>query len=686
MPNFCAPIPLVSPVLRDDLPRYPPLIQVCRVTGDIVSGTTPPPNLYISYTQQVDTVTYLPADEEVCVVTDLTGDGLTDGYYVCRLVGTFTTSTTVGIITYFDDDFNGPDVPLTSHTPIIGGAWANFGSGSAAQTLSGSLAPDTGVPDGTQGQYNDATSVDYTAEFNWTNNTSSNWPAFCVRLNPANGNGYWILNEGTNNNVDLYQSVAGVLTLLATTNTSTGGTNAFKIVLSGSNISIYINTVLKISYASASINPTETHFGVSFWDTGSNSTVRIDDLLITSGVGGIIGSPIAQVLTPASMLGIFNGMTIIVGSGSAYEQSVITAVSSTTFTAIVRNTYVGSTPVLAMCPIYAVGPVTVSGITGSGTNSYITIWSGTTSLTTGNAYVYNFGTTPSIYVFTDGIGIQNEIDSLSDATTYDDWVPSDDNAVIALNITGGSGGDATITGIEERATSSDQSEVLFLFNWDDVGVPSNITLSSNSTGSTTDNKLRLPENRDVVLKPGDGIILYHFPSADSGWFCLGMSQPQRYRPAFDNWSAANNSGTGETDLYSNTLPGLFFSFDGDKLSAVYAGTFTGAALSTQRLRAYFNGTVVFDSGALNIGAAATNSWNLKIDIIADVTNSAVRCTTTITSDFTTLPASSTYIDVTSITFTGTIIIKITGEAAGAGGGSNQITAALGFGEFKMAAN
>jgi hypothetical protein len=84
------PSPLIDPTLRADLPVYPALIEICRVTSATVTG---PPgctaNLYLSYIEQIDTTTLMPRDRITCLVDDLTGIGLVPGPYVCRLVGAY---------------------------------------------------------------------------------------------------------------------------------------------------------------------------------------------------------------------------------------------------------------------------------------------------------------------------------------------------------------------------------------------------------------------------------------------------------------------------------------------------------------------------------------------------------------------------------------------------------------------
>lgn len=93
MPN----LPLNAPILREDLPLYPPTPQLLRVTDDRVPGPSGVaqvagssvlgPTLYVAYTQQMRTDGLLPRDREPCLVDDVNGDGLTAGYYVGRLSG-----------------------------------------------------------------------------------------------------------------------------------------------------------------------------------------------------------------------------------------------------------------------------------------------------------------------------------------------------------------------------------------------------------------------------------------------------------------------------------------------------------------------------------------------------------------------------------------------------------------------
>lgn len=74
---------------------YPVHIQACRVTGTSTPGPTdggssgPGPVLYVAFTQQLRSDLLTPRDREACLVYDLNGTTLVAGYYICRLVGSY---------------------------------------------------------------------------------------------------------------------------------------------------------------------------------------------------------------------------------------------------------------------------------------------------------------------------------------------------------------------------------------------------------------------------------------------------------------------------------------------------------------------------------------------------------------------------------------------------------------------
>lgn len=152
---------------------------------------------------------------------------------------------------------------------------------------------------------------------------------------------------------------------------------------------------------------------------------------------------------------------------------------------------------------------------------------------------------------------------------------------------------------------------------------------------------------------------------------------------FSYYADANNGTTLETDLYSSTLAVNTFNQDGDTVVARYGGVFAGDATSTQRLRAYFGGTLILDSGATGFGVG-TFHWSLSIVLIR-ASSTIVRASATLNTSFASLSAYATSTKVTGLILSNTQILKITGTAAGATGGSNQVTAFQGDVDFDPAA-
>jgi hypothetical protein len=94
------PSPFQPPVLRDDLPRYPQVTQLIRVTAAQVPGPAGvvqaagssilSPILYVAFTQQMrDDGSLLPRDREPCLADDVNGIGLSPGFYLGRLASSF---------------------------------------------------------------------------------------------------------------------------------------------------------------------------------------------------------------------------------------------------------------------------------------------------------------------------------------------------------------------------------------------------------------------------------------------------------------------------------------------------------------------------------------------------------------------------------------------------------------------
>lgn len=151
---------------------------------------------------------------------------------------------------------------------------------------------------------------------------------------------------------------------------------------------------------------------------------------------------------------------------------------------------------------------------------------------------------------------------------------------------------------------------------------------------------------------------------------------------FDHFSDVGNIGTGEDDLYSDTIAAAQLANNGEKLEAEYGGVFVSSATATRQIRIYFGGTAIFDSGALTLSLSA--AWDIYVTIIR-VSASVIRYMVTMTTEGAALAAYTAVGEVTGLTLANTNVLKITGEAAGVGAATNDIVAKLASVEWKAAA-
>lgn len=130
----------------------------------------------------------------------------------------------------------------------------------------------------------------------------------------------------------------------------------------------------------------------------------------------------------------------------------------------------------------------------------------------------------------------------------------------------------------------------------------------------------------------------------------------------------------ETDLYSFTTIANTLANNGEKLTALFVGTFTLHASHTTNLRVYFAGTSIFASGALTLATATT--WRIEVDIIR-VSSTVVRCCTTLTTLNTTSVPLTSYIELTGRNLATTNILKLTGQNGGTNPDPNDAVAKFG---------
>lgn len=151
---------------------------------------------------------------------------------------------------------------------------------------------------------------------------------------------------------------------------------------------------------------------------------------------------------------------------------------------------------------------------------------------------------------------------------------------------------------------------------------------------------------------------------------------------FDYYTDVANSSTSETDLYTDTIPANTFTQNGDKLSAFYSVAFAGSATATSELRFYFGGNLYFDSGALPVVTACQGT--MWVEMIKSGNN--VRITVVCDIPSLTIQNRSSYNETSGVTLTNNNVMKITGQSAGTGAGSNKLTAKHGYIEYKSYSN
>jgi len=141
---------------------------------------------------------------------------------------------------------------------------------------------------------------------------------------------------------------------------------------------------------------------------------------------------------------------------------------------------------------------------------------------------------------------------------------------------------------------------------------------------------------------------------------------------------ANNSGTAETDLYSTTVGANKLISNGQSLSFEISGTFNDIT-ATADVQFYFAGASFGNTGALTI--STTGAWSAR-GMIIRTTSTTARAYVTITTPGASTAEYTNELDLTGLDFTTSNVFKVTAQAGGAGGGSNDITAKLGKLKFE----
>jgi hypothetical protein len=159
------------------------------------------------------------------------------------------------------------------------------------------------------------------------------------------------------------------------------------------------------------------------------------------------------------------------------------------------------------------------------------------------------------------------------------------------------------------------------------------------------------------------------------YFLVADNQPIRI-PSFARYKLLDSSvtttgtpaSTVETDLFNTSVAASSLANNTELLDGTAAGTFA-ANTNQKQVRAYFGGTLIFDSGAL---AFNSGNWTLEWDIIRE-SATVVRCNIRFTTSTTVLAAYAQYTRITGLTLSNANTFKITGTGQVAVAAVNDIT-------------
>lgn len=150
------------------------------------------------------------------------------------------------------------------------------------------------------------------------------------------------------------------------------------------------------------------------------------------------------------------------------------------------------------------------------------------------------------------------------------------------------------------------------------------------------------------------------------------SPPTPPTRVFSHLATVGSVGSSETDLYTDTLTAGLFAANNDVVEIVYTGTFVNSLTNARRLRFYFNGSTVYDTGTFNSGIAT--QWTMWVTLIrVDATTVRANYTLDTLIDLKLLTTSYTT-EITPVTLSGTVATKITGTAVN----DNDIVTVLGY--------
>lgn len=143
---------------------------------------------------------------------------------------------------------------------------------------------------------------------------------------------------------------------------------------------------------------------------------------------------------------------------------------------------------------------------------------------------------------------------------------------------------------------------------------------------------------------------------------------------FSHYADVSNSGSGETDLYSDSVAAGTLAADGDVLEAHYSGIYVGVP-SSPIVKLYFAGTALLNF----TGPNTSGSWWLDLSLMRTSSTTAIARSTYFWRNAITTAWNGSVDALSGLALGSTAYtLKITGQ----GSGSTQITARMGYVEKK----
>jgi len=144
-----------------------------------------------------------------------------------------------------------------------------------------------------------------------------------------------------------------------------------------------------------------------------------------------------------------------------------------------------------------------------------------------------------------------------------------------------------------------------------------------------------------------------------------IASRQNLIPLFNSYATVGNVTTGETFLVANTISSTYIANDGDKIEFEYAGSFVSSGTATRKLKVYYSGVEIYNSGDLSVATNA--SWVIRGTLIRS-TSSTVRYAITMLTEIAALSPPS----VGELSLTASRVLRMSGQAAGVGAATNDI--------------